>query len=309
MIKVIRGNPESIRKHWDEIYLNNSNLSAYQSYDFLNNTGIGKLDKKPWRTIGLKKIYFVQYYGDKPTCIASLLYKLFNKKADIYIQGAFTSAGYLDFIYNDDWGYNSFSTMMQGIEAEFVKDRINTTIHFDRINQRSKLQCFIEKYFHIDKHSFKRNDCVSIAVPNEYEEYWKILSKSTRQSIRTQLNKLNKRNKLWKFVVNIDETPDSLNNIYLEIYCKRIISRMNIGHRNSSHSVMKLLLLKILFAFKKNNPMTLALKENENYFSAHYEIDGKVASFCEGLICNDNRIVIPRLAIDEQYKEFGPGIL
>lgn len=299
---------EQLQDIWNMLYENNDHLSVYQSYEYLEITGLGRLDRKPWALLGIKSLCYVLYHEKEPVCIAPFLYKKSINRVDIYLHGAFTSAGHLDFIYAQEWDCKGFSELMEQLETDFQGRNIK--IHFDRISEKSKVNDFMNKHFLLGKGLIKKSKCVSIPIVDSYESYFQSLSKSTRQNIRTYYNRIKKDCNDFDIIVSYGKISDELNNEYMSVYAKRLAERYVKGIKIYTIRRLLTFLIEFFVVFVKNiNPMTKALKTHSKGFHAHLEINREVASFCSGFICSDRRIIIPRFAINNTYEKYGPGIL
>lgn len=139
----------------------------------------------------------------------------------------------------------------------------------------------------------------NILMGDGYNAYYASLSKNTRQNIRTSYNRLEKDGKVLtsEFVRGCDldsVTEDTIVNIYL---------RRRESHKNSDSYIHKLFL-------KYFHYFTQASKRFEYSIYGIVRIDGEIAAFWNGFVSTDGRYVsCPRLAIDERFNKYSPGIL
>lgn len=150
-----------------------------------------------------------------------------------------------------------------------------------------------------------RSVCIHLGMEG-YEAYWTRLGKHTRQNVRTAYNRL-ARDKRGFDVVCYSREPfmESLRSYRGALalwrchwlYCKR---------QNERYVALGLYgyIAKLLF-----NYTTLAAKSTDS-FLAVLSIDGRPAAFMEGYL-NPNRhaVEIPRLAIDNRFGWYSPGLL
>ncbi|MCM1139770.1 MAG: GNAT family N-acetyltransferase [Muribaculum sp.] len=136
-----------------------------------------------------------------------------------------------------------------------------------------------------------------IIVNTSYEDHISHLSKSVRQNIRTAYNRLATDNKSYK-IFSLD------NNGYRQ-YINDIQQLSRKRHEEkylSKTSFLKKFFLKHLsFA-------TLMYKKSSQSLSFLLFIDGKPAAMMNGLI-RGNHYIIPRLAIDSDFKRYSPGMI
>ena len=138
----------------------------------------------------------------------------------------------------------------------------------------------------------------NVRIPfGDYEDYIKSLSKSTRQNLRTAKNRIVKDEKHFSLITNytnklpvrtIDKCISIYSNRQGSKYGKGFLNRISINTINYTTAMMR-----------KNSGVIFVL-----------EIDDKVAAFMFGYInLMKNSIEIPKLAIDENYAFYSPGML
>jgi hypothetical protein len=92
-----------------------------------------------------------------------------------------------------------------------------------------------------------------------------------------------------------------------KINLKMRLKMMNIYHkRESERNKRKVnLIIKIIRIFF--NPITISTINLKNSFNAFLYIDNKMVSFLSGYITQNNKIIIPRHAIDSDYYQYCVG--
>ena len=132
---------------------------------------------------------------------------------------------------------------------------------------------------------------------NQYEDFWNTLKKHSKQNIRTSYNRLTKGKHTYKFRIfenfKTDEEKEVLKKC-LELYVRR---QKKYGKGSLYHK----------WIFEYFHYLTKVLSLGKGIICAFY-IDNEIAAFMQGLYSN-NAIEIPRLAIDEQFSFYFPGIL
>lgn len=136
-----------------------------------------------------------------------------------------------------------------------------------------------------------------IIINSHYENYFCSLSKSVRQNIRTAYNRINSDNKSFEFISldNLGYKQNIDNFLYLS-------KKRHLERYKKKTSFFKNYFLKYL------NFATLLYKKVPYSLSFLLKINGKPAAMMNGLLKN-NHYIIPRLAIDSDFKRYSPGII
>lgn len=271
-----------------ELYTDNHFLSPYQEYGFL--TQIMKSSnirrRKEFKKFKIE-IYKFEFRDEAqavlPLCVNH------NEKM-VYLVGEFASVGHLDYIYGKEFSLEMFTKMLQELSELFK----GYTFSINRISEFSKTNDFLMQtgYQYTSKEI-----CVKIDV-NDRDEWYKGLSKSCRQNIRTSHNRLDKENCVMSYCSNIDvEVSKKLWNDNLKLFSRRICE----------HCKLPVILAIPMYFLKKNESLTKALLNNKNNIVAGVYINGKAVATCNGLIANDSRAIITRLSIDLKWGKYSPG--
>lgn len=277
----------------EKIYRNNTMLSPYQSYEFLSIVGLGKNDKNPVNTIGYKEKNFVIFDNNgEPLAIAPLYAKKDGAGYKILLRGHITSAGHLDFIYRSDFTYEDYCFLINEIKNYYKSG----TIYFDRISEHSLVYKYASKnnFF-----SMKPSVLVTIHLETTYDNWHKELSKHVKQNLRTSYNRLKKDEKKFDFKFYYGNTPNkTIRQDIMHLFARRLCEHSEI---NST------LVEKALYYLKQRNPMTIGIIKNPEYVGATLYIEDKLAAFFDGIVGQDRRILVPRLAINLDYGRYSPG--
>lgn len=162
-------------------------------------------------------------------------------------------------------------------------------VEFLKIDERSPLVAFAQ----YDAHSTSNAE---IRFGNDFDEYFKKLSKSVRQNIRTAYNRLSSDDNTVEIKVfaGDDELPiDDIINLY--------------SQRHEKKYAVKTGFLKKWF-LKTQSFATQLYLHSPNALTFVLYINGSMAAFMSGLSGNC-RLIIPRLSIDETFKRYSPGML
>lgn len=275
----------------EQLYMDNPYLSPYQSYDFLTIVGLGRVDKNPFACWGYKPYNFVLYRDDKPVVIAPF-YCNSGKKKKLLLRGQFTSAGHLDFIYSQDFEKSDFDFLIKYIKNFFG----SCFIEMDRISERS-LTCKYAKQ--CENTEMKTSVLVSVVLPETYDQWYLSLSKSVRQNIRTSYNRMKTDNKHFSYSLFYGQPPNKKTRAdIIRLFARRLCEHSKIRSR---------VLEKYLRFAKARHPMTKGIDNDKSYVGAVLYIDGSLAAFFNGFVGNDNRILVPRLAINMDFNRYAPG--
>ncbi|MCM1140863.1 MAG: GNAT family N-acetyltransferase [Muribaculum sp.] len=195
--------------------------------------------------------------------------------------GAFNGFNECGFIYD--------KTICISNVIEILKVKFDN-IEFQKIDERSPLSSFAD-----DNCSITNN--VAIVFKNGYESWFKSLSSSIRQNIRTAYNRLNKDDKNLSVKTFIGGGKYLPINDLMDLYCFRHEQRYGV----------KTSWLKKWF-LKHQNFATLFYRYAPNALTFTVYIDGHIAGFLSGLY-NEDRLIVPRLSIDDSFRRYSPGVL
>ncbi len=194
-VKYIKGKQlDQIRDEWYMLQ-EGSDMTLFQSYQWFQMLLEHYI---PSDTIYYESIYAVVYYSGSPVMIAPLwivkkTFRLLNQKG-VYLLGRGSFSDYLNFVYKD-FDPNAFSFLMSDLSCKYgVK-----FVTFENFRESTSFYRYI-----IENYSVSRNSeypCVGLNLPASVDEYHKMLSKSSRQNLRTANNRLKKdgRNLIFNF--------------------------------------------------------------------------------------------------------------
>lgn len=267
---------EKIRKIWENLYNQTPNVSPFLKT----------------KSFEIAYRYFYPYYlknrhlpvfcvfmesDDEPLAIIPLL-----KGIDgIYrLLGAFNGFNECGFVYKPT---TDISQMLMILKGEFGK------VEFQKIDERSPI-C---NHLPID---FKQTNNVAINFENGFDNWFKSLSASVRQNIRTAYNRLQKDDKHLNVIASGGGKNLPVRDL-ISLYCSRHEQRYGI----KTSAVKKWFLKNQSFATrlycKAPNSITIIL-----------EINGKLAAFLSGLY-DTERLIVPRLSINDEFRRYSPGMI
>lgn len=290
---------ENIEADINKIYLNNDEMTPYQSYEFLSISGKGRADKEPLLTLMLKDVnYVLRDDKNRPVMIAPLLIGKDHGKRVVQLRGQYTSAAYLNFLYNPtECTYEMFDQLMSFI----CDDLAPCTFKLSKIPEKSLMCSWIERKF-ADRYRQNTEECVTIRLPESYDEWFGSLSKSAKQNIRTAYNRMERENIEVNFNYS-EQRPIKGNELdeMLGLYSNRLIQK------NTSNKAVASLLYYPVKIGKATNPMTKALANMSCTCHACLYLNNELAACLWALICNDSRVVVPRLSYNAKYRVYCPG--
>lgn len=287
----------TVKDDIDRLYKDNPFMSPYQSFDFLSITGKGMVDKRPWLTFFMQELNAV-YRNNKGdvVVVAPMLYQRKEKVCHVWLRGVWTSAGHLDFVYDSEqYTYEVFSEIIDATVHKLGK----CIFHFTKIQEKSFTAKYVERRFR-DSCDKKPEECATIVLPETYDAWFSSLKKSARQNIRTAYNRMNREALSFEFIFRDNEPmKDEEYEEMLGLYSQRLAQKNSLKERTIA--------LRILKFVKTINPMTKALKKMGNTSCGIIRINNEIAGCFWGVSCNDGRLIIPRLSINNKYGVYCPG--
>lgn len=274
----------SLRNSWNELVKGNSDLTPFQYYDYNRNLYIDR-----WFNIVSKRtipIFLVVYDEGNVIMIAPLKKTVRNC---YFMLGDIQGCGVTDFIYKKT---TSKDLLYQGIDLilNYCKK-----INIGRICENSP----VYKYFleRVNGCGEMTDTLVNIPLPSSYDEYFSLLSKHSRQNIRTSYNRINKDNiNLSLKILQSGEITIKDWKAINAIYTKRQHETYNAGGFG----------LKLKNLFLKHDSMSLRYNSNAFIGILLYN-DSPVAVLMGLKTTSENKLVVPRLAIDASYSHYSPG--
>lgn len=278
------------RAVWDALYQSNPALSVYQSPEFMEQfRKTARLGKR--RAFLRSETLLCTLDGAQMICPLSID----SRKKEVYLLGDFSAVGYCDLIYGPDVTDAQFDAVIGALKARYP----GHTLKFNKVNESSAL-C---RYLLRRSKSLSQSECVSIRLGDDYDAYYKSLSKHSRQNIRTAYNRMNRDGKTFEFQIvrGPDRLTNQQKNDIIRIYCTRM--RDKFGGEVLPYPIM-------YAAQRYFNPIVRSLNTLDDQFHALLYIDGELAAFLSGLRSSDgSRIVVPRLSMNGKFDFYDPGIV
>ncbi len=297
MKEIIEKQWSDLPQIWNELYKKSRTATPFQSYDFLAHTGNGKPHHKDlFRLIGLREWNLLLHENGQPIAIAPLLIKKKKGKQIVYLRGHFTVANQLDFIY-ENLSHNDFLMIMDYITSKLE----NASFFFDRISERTVTCGYFKRFFASDK--IEEHECYAIPIPACYDDWFKNLSKSSRNNLSNRYNRLERDHIDWSVCFCCGSKMETcLSEQQMWVYADRFI------YKNALRcGLFRSLITRMLQRYLMRDKMTQWMNRGEDSFHAVLFFNSEVAAFASGVICRDKRIIMSRLAILTQFAKYGPG--
>lgn len=277
----------NIRKAWKEMEKDVS-VTPYLYFDFMKYVWW----QTKWFTKSRPVIYYAVDDNDKIVMIAPMKVNIFNGRVDTL--GNILMCDVTDFLYENQ--------LCEELRKECVlklRAFIGRTFYLSRLNSESETLKYLEAYSSL----VASHECVDIIMASDYETYFKQLSKSVRQNVRTAYNRMQKDGVDFEFhcYVGGKKIPDSIKKDTKRCYWKRqmesYLYALNLLGKVKSY-------ISIHWIRHDN----FSLFRNENSVNATLYLNGVVAACLMGVEnYSKDRIVIPRLAISNDFRRYSPG--
>lgn len=266
---------------------NTKNSTIYQSPEYI------KMVCKcffPYTFILRKRPRFIVFYEDETPIMILPLFKSWFRKSYVLF-GYKAGCGYLDAVYDKDMTLEKIGKCFEVLYRAKGIHSIQT--------YHVKEESLLGQYILQTQKNFQKSECTTIALPETFDEYNALLSKNSRQNIRTAYNRLAKQEKQYKLeIYDASKMPKKLRNELLKLYAERQV----IHYKKAGGFLYKFFIRFIDVGTK----LQTKFKGKSRVFLL--KIDGQVAAYFDA-IYTDTTIVIPRLAIKEEFNWFSPGII
>ncbi len=285
---------DCLKNDWERLY-KGCDMTYYQSYEWY----------QMLRSYSLKNnflhenIFAVCRNEQKEIKIIAPLWVLrhslfwpFNRKG-FYLLGREGSSDYLNIIYQD---FNQEA--LEFLMIQLSKKYHIHTFKFELLKEGTSLYEFIQKKKIVRDH---RLISVSLNLPSSEDLYLKMLSKSSRQNLRTANNRLKKDGKQIVYVLDDLDVDKSL---CLAIKNSRL--KQKNYEPNKIKAIKNWLFKKLTINFPCYNPF---LTEVDSHIMSAY-CDGELAAFFNyGIDPYRKCINIMTAGTNETYARYSPGML
>lgn len=282
-------NIDDIETIWDSLVSRNPKLLPYMYY-YYNKC----ICDSYWlyQLKGFQRPLFAVCYKDNtPIFIAPLAKSITGRFCKML--GDIQGSDNIDFIYASD-----IDREILGQCIESVRKTVGGEISCSRINADSLVLDYIRNI--APGHRIEPYPHVNVKFGDDFNEYFKGLSKNSRQNIRTSLNRIVKDGTTVEF--KVAHTENEIAKV-LDLYYSRMRNRYRIGM-----SAARIRLMEYIGRHFKHD--TRSLTTSDNRFICYLEINGEMASCMLGLKNRQETLItVPRLSINDKFSKYSPGNL
>lgn len=219
-----------LKKAWKELE-SGDDMTVFQHYDWYKYVN-ALYEKEHAKKLFREWVYLLVVDNEQPIMIAPIQiikagaqYKNVGLARGAYFIGRQGYSDYLNFIYRD-FSENAARSIFNYLKSERKLNRVC----FEQLLENTDLYHFLVKEFNYTQSECY---CASLELPETFEEYRKLLSKNTRQNIRTAINR-QKRNELaltHEIVYQLD--PD-MSDVLMKIREQRLAEKRKNSSTNAS---------------------------------------------------------------------------
>jgi hypothetical protein len=228
-----------------------------------------------------------------PLWIVKHDFRIVNKKG-VFLLGKEGWSDYLNCIY-DYFDKDAFMFLLYQVSDNYKVKRFV----FEDVKEKTQLCIFIRSRF--TDLRVEKGGCVSLSLPHTLAEYSSILSKNSRQNIRTAYNRLSKDSHRIEFLFN-DE-------LVSKDQCAEIRDRKLTNQYEKVSKLRKFkyrMQNKLRFHFQTYSPM---YDFRQSRIMSAY-IDGNLCAFFNYVVDENNQtIVVMAAGTDLNYARYSPGVL
>ena len=284
-----------IKEEWESLQ-SGGEMTLFQTYSWFKML----LERYiPVDTKDFETIYALVESDGQPCMIAPLwivkrTFRLINFKG-VYLLGRCSFSDYLNFVYREFDG-KAFDFLLKDLSKKYGVKHVT----FEDLRETTSVYLHIIGNYRVSKNV--EHTCVGLELPLSVDDYQNLLSKNSRQNIRTANNRLKKAGKELTFnyddrqvdrdrCLEIRETKMSANSTKLPLWYKykyRILNRL-----------------------RYHFPSTMPIKyySESKLMTAHDEEGNLRAFFCYGLDSDCKCIRVLAAGTDIEYARYSPGIL
>lgn len=189
--------------------------------------------------------------------------------------------------YDDIIATTNSPAKIKSLLNKSLEKYLDYRIYIPNINEHSLL------FSAIGKKLLYSEDCVSIALPQNFNQYLHSLSKHQQQNIRTSYNRMQRNN--ISYHLEEDDVQNKISHRMWKDLCL-------LHHRRHNEHVTPFDLLR--------NPYYHILKKNANHHIFVLFNNNVPMAYMAGLFSvKQNTYYVPRLCINEEYATYSPGIV
>lgn len=221
---------------------------------------------------------------------------LFVNKRGIYLIGRRGCTDYMNFIY-ETFDPDSISFLLTQLAKKYGQN----TLTIEGIKEDTNTFQYLKT-----QHcaiTVSSEVCVSLSIPDRIEDYQKMLSKSSRQNIRTAVNRSEKDG--LRFDYYFDDISISKSRCS-DIRTKRLAKKAN----NGSGTILSRLKSAIYRSLEVRFPICLPHESDiQSHYLSAYLNDELQMYFCYGMDQTAKRLVVMTAGLDDKYARYSLGMV
>ncbi len=276
----------AVEKDWLSLCENNPEITPFQEYDYFKRT------IRYFFYYLIAKRCIIKYYtvkcNNEPILIAPIIH---YKNGINELFGNVNGYNYCNMVYRKSPLFTlAFDYLMNYIKQLHIHKTANTLLVKHLANGGGK---------NVLIYNYQINHNVKVIFGTDYNKYYKTLSSSTRQNIRTAYNRISKKDlNLSLEVLYGGEFSQKRFDDIMELYISRHIKRYNLKYNFVKRWLLKHFHFATQNYIKCKSAVTFALF-----------IDNKLAAFMSGLKSQAGEYIVPRLSINDEFKFYSPGMI
>lgn len=231
-----------------------------------------------------------------PLWVIKRTFRRYNYKG-VYIFGSEYWTDYCNFIY-DTFDGEMVDSILSEIKRVYGVDNFS----FSKLKDTTQMSTHLNEKYVIE--SSQSNVCVALDIPETENEYLKLLTKKSRQNIRTAFNRMRKDG--LSFTFDSSSSRDILDEFkrYRNI---RVKEKNKKPLKIDMNWLKNLIGERMLFSFPKYTPFD---DDSGSIFITTKNEDGELcAAFNVGYDNYKKEIVVMAVSVNPKYNRYSPGIL
>lgn len=294
---------EEYKNSWEQIE-HGKDMTVFQSFNW------NKLLVEQWLSRSFNRLFSEIYIiclknGPKVRIIAPLIIqkksigvKWLGRKKGIYFLGIESYSDYMNLIYDDDTKESEIETLLNDILKTFSE----FTLRLSCVRDETLLSnwCLSQGF------SDKLYTSVFVEIPDNQEIYTKSLSKSTRQNLRTAINRITRDNLTYEMLVYDCVQDEAFLNSLNQIHIDRV------RNKNRKKAAGKLRYLSNFlrtryqeFLDGKYNIIINSMSRLDNSVFVIVKLNDDIAGYLYGLR-DGNTVRIMQNCYNEKYSFYSP---
>lgn len=275
-------------------------MTVFQSYEW------NMLVLKQYFNSCYNRLFSTVYCYETENAIAPIIvqkkgisFRWIGRKKGIYFLGVNSYSDYLNFIYSDIQE-TELIELINEIRDDFDKLPFYLTfVREDTLTQKICVEYEAELYHKMVS--------VEVHLPNSKSDYDKQLTKSTRQNLRTSLNRMRRDNVEYKLDIKNGIIGQTLADKLVPIHLRRVLEKNSVSNGIVNSISNWLRRRQLVYSENNNNIVNNAMRTLPNSILIICELDGQIAGYLYGLTEESTVRILQNCFVDE-YKFYSPMI-